>query len=125
MTSDPADADLRMRFAALRRHDDTLVPAFDTTLARAAARTSPARPRLTRHHAWVASCLAAVLLGLWLMPGPRTTQDELGPDMQLAWRAPTDGLLADGVGPLRGLSWNSLPTAALGRSTFSHYQEDR
>jgi hypothetical protein len=123
MTNDAADDALRARFAALRSHDDAFVPAFEATLARAAARAAPAQPRLRWQQAWVGGGLAAALLGLWLAQGPRTTRDEPIPAVQLAWQSPTDGLMADAHDPSPVPSWNGLPTTNLGRSSFSHYQE--
>jgi hypothetical protein len=123
MTNSPAEAELRRRFAALRDHDLALVPAFGVTLARAAARTAPARPALVWRLAWVGSGLAAVLLGLGLLRSAQW-QGEFGAALQLAWRVPTDALLTPAYDPARGPSWDSLPTTALGRPSFSRYQEN-
>jgi hypothetical protein len=123
MKNDPADAELQARFAALRRHDETLAPPFPATLSRARRTAGP-----WRHPAWLygvaGAVLAAVLLDAFRAQ-PLHTQAEPDPVLPLSWRAPTDGLLNPAPGQVADLAWNALPTATLGRPTFSRYAEDR
>lgn len=124
MTSDPTDVDLKAKFTALRSHDGALTPPFDATLARARAR--PATSRLQTH--WprmgAVGLLAAVLVSVW-MARQAPTQIETGQGPQLAWRAPTDGLLTPAPLQAQSLAWDSLPTTALGRPSFNHDPELR
>lgn len=119
------DADLRVRFAALREHDETQLAPFKATLARAATRALPYRCRLFWRRAWAGTAVTVALLGLWLIPNPWTQPLEPGVGDQAAQRVPTDGLLAVAYGSSQGLAWNALPTTALGEPAISRYKEDR
>ena len=124
MKSDPADEELRARFRALRSHDEGLAPPFGATLARDGARPAKPRPQPPWHYLGAGGALAAVLLVL--RPAPQLpTQTEPDPATSLSWRAPTDGLLTPAPAQATDLAWDSLPTTALGRPSFSRYAEDR
>lgn len=83
------EADLRRRFAALRREDAAVTPSYATTTAR--MRRSRARVPLTLALR-VAAVLALVVVGALLL-----RPDRRGVELDLAatrWRGPTDFLLA-------------------------------
>ena len=70
------------------------------------------------------AALAAVLLALfWAHPLHAPVEPD--PAAPLSWRAPTDGLLTPAPAQATDLAWDSLPTTALGRPSFSRYAEDR
>jgi hypothetical protein len=119
MSNDP-DADLHERFQALRESDRAAVPAFDTVLSRAPARTLRRRWGL----AWTGG--GAVLVaaaGLFLiLQRPAAEIDAIALP---AWRSPTDFLLADATDSVQRLSWAPSPTAGLGQPYFNSERENR
>ena len=126
MTIEPTDTDLHARFRALREHDLAFVPGFDVVWARTAARARPARPFAVPTRAVAAAAsIAAVALTLWLVVSPRPAPPNLDAVALPDWRTPTDTLLAGAGDPLQSPSWATLPTAALGPTSFNRSREIR
>ena len=126
MTSDPGDADLREALHALRHRDEAEVPAFESLWTRALTQAGRARRIPAPARAWAAGgSLAAVALGFWLILSPQPTPPDLAPVALPGWRMPTDSLLAGSGDPLQRLSWATLPTDELGRSSFNRSGENR
>jgi len=124
MKNDPADVGLQAKFSALRRHDEAFAPPFAALLSRAWPRPAMARLQPAWRYLVAGGALAAVLLELF-RAHPLHTQAEPDPSTPLSWRAPTDGLLNPAPVQANALAWDSLPTTALGRPSFSRYAEDR
>lgn len=124
MTDDSADLELRARFVALRRHDEAQAPPFSATLSAARAQATRRRPPPAWRPVVAGVAVAAVLLA-WLQAGPPHTPAEAELATTTPWRVPSDGLLNLAPTPAPALAWDSLPTASLGRPSFSRYAEDR
>jgi len=112
---EPTDPELRAQFAVLRERELAVAPEFDAVLAGVTARATPSRRRAMPRPAWAAALgVAALVIAVRLVPGPRPTSSSPDALTLPGWRTPTDSLLVDVADPLRA-SWTALPTAVLGQ----------
>lgn len=106
--SDGEGDDLRARFRALRRHDETATPSFEAIVQRGARPTARGGVR-----GWIAGgLLAALVIGVMVIPRPADI-DPSGMTLP-AWRTPTDGLMDQSLA-LPSLSLARLPSDSFER----------
>ena len=113
-----SDADLRIRFAALRSHHQSMTPRLEAILARAPRRAVNWRPALA---AAVTALLALVVGGAWHALRPLALDPaELA---MPAWPRSTDSLLPSLVSLRAGV--DRLPSDAFRRTPSLSEQEQR